>query len=122
MFSTVSGGGKAVLRRLCRVQPKIFAAHCRLPGAFMSQAQPPVAKRVPHSHTHHGVVRDDPYAWLRADNWQEVMQKPETLDGQIRDYLVAENDFYEAEFGQPTAALQDNIYKEIRGRIKEDDS
>lgn len=88
----------------------------------MSQAQPPVAKRVPHSHTHHGVVRDDPYAWLRADNWQEVMQKPETLDGQIRDYLEAENDFYEAEFGQPTAALQDKIYKEIRGRIKEDDS
>ena len=88
----------------------------------MIQAQPPVAKRVAHSHTHHDIRRDDPYAWLRADNWQEVMQKPEALDPEIRAYLDAENTYYEAEFGQKTAALQDKIYREIRGRIKEDDS
>ncbi|MCW5720218.1 MAG: S9 family peptidase [Devosia sp.] len=88
----------------------------------MSQLTPPSAKRVPSSHSHHGVTREDPYAWLRAGNWQEVMQKPETLDGEIRAYLEAENDWYDAQFGQPTADLQDRIYKEIRGRIKEDDS
>lgn len=88
----------------------------------MTKAQPPVAKRVPHSHTHHAVEVNDPYAWLRADNWQEVMQKPETLSTEIRDYLEAENTFYEAEFGQPTAELQEKVYREIRGRIKEDDS
>ena len=88
----------------------------------MSKATPPVAKRVPHSHTHHNVTREDPYAWLRADNWQEVMQKPETLDNEIRAYLEAENSYYEAEFGKPTADLQETIYREIRGRIKEDDS
>ena len=85
-------------------------------------AKAPLAKRLAHSHSHHGVTRVDDYAWLRADNWQEVMQKPETLDAEIRAYLEAENNYYEAEFGQPTAALQDVIYKEIRGRIKEDDS
>ncbi len=88
----------------------------------MSQANPPVAKRVAHSHTHHNVTVEDPYAWLRADNWQEVMQKPEALDAEIRAYLEAENSFYEAQFGKPTAELQDRIYREIRGRIKEDDS
>ncbi|WEJ32396.1 S9 family peptidase [Devosia sp. SD17-2] len=88
----------------------------------MSQATPPRAKRVPHSHSHHGITREDHYAWLRADNWQEVMQKPETLDGEIRAYLEAENSYYEEQFGKPTAELQDKIYKEIRGRIKEDDS
>jgi oligopeptidase B len=88
----------------------------------MSQAKPPVAKRIPHDYTHHNERREDPYAWLRADNWQEVMQKPETLDAEIREYLEAENSFYDAEFGKPTAELQDKIYKEIRGRIKEDDS
>ncbi|ODT81643.1 MAG: peptidase S9 [Pelagibacterium sp. SCN 64-44] len=88
----------------------------------MSQAKPPVAKRVAHSHTHHNISRDDAYAWLRAENWQEVMQKPDVLDPEIRAYLEAENDYYEAEFGQKTAELQDRIYKEIRGRIKEDDS
>ena len=88
----------------------------------MTKANPPVAKRVEHSHTHHNIRRDDPYAWLRADNWQEVMQKPETLDAEIRAYLEAENAYYDAEFGKPTADLQDRIFKEIRGRIKEDDS
>jgi oligopeptidase B len=91
-------------------------------GDHMTQAKAPIAKRVPHSYTHHNITRQDDYAWLRADNWQEVMQKPETLDQEIRAYLEAENDYYEAEFGAPTHVLQDNIYKEIRGRIKEDDS
>jgi oligopeptidase B len=88
----------------------------------MLKVTPPVAARKPHAVTFHNVRRDDPYHWLRADNWQEVMQKPETLDAEIRAYLEAENAFYEAEFGEPTKALQDTIYKEIRGRIKEDDS
>jgi len=83
---------------------------------------PPIAARKPHSATHHNTRREDPYHWLRADNWQEVMHKPETLDAEIRAYLEAENDYYEAEFGKPTAALQEAIYKEIRGRMKEDDS
>jgi oligopeptidase B len=91
-------------------------------GDIMTKAQPPVAKRVDYAHTHHNVLRQDPYAWLRADNWQEVMQKPETLDPEIRAYLEAENAFYDAEFGEPTASLQEAIYREIRGRIKEDDS
>jgi oligopeptidase B len=88
----------------------------------MSLPVPPVALERPHSDTRHGIVRDDPYHWLRAENWREVMQDPSTLSPEIRDYLEAENAYYEAGFGQPTADLQDKIYKEIRGRIKEDDS
>ncbi|HEV7290913.1 MAG TPA: S9 family peptidase, partial [Devosia sp.] len=88
----------------------------------MTKTTPPIAARKPHEVTLHGIRREDPYHWLRAGNWQEVMQKPETLNPEIRAYLEAENDFYEAQFGEPTATLQDKIYKEIRGRIKEDDS
>lgn len=88
----------------------------------MIKTTPPVAARKSHIARFHGIERDDPYHWLRAPNWQEVMQQPETLDPEIRAYLDAENAFYEAEFGSKTAALQDTIYKEIRGRIKEDDS
>lgn len=88
----------------------------------MTQAQPPRAKRIDVTTEHHGIANTDPYAWLRADNWQEVMQKPETLDPEIRAYLEAENAWFEAEFGAPTADLQETIYREIRGRIKEDDS
>ncbi|GLQ55019.1 S9 family peptidase [Devosia nitrariae] len=88
----------------------------------MSKPTPPIAARKPHATTYHNVTRDDPYHWLRADNWQEVMQQPDTLAEDIRAYLEAENGYYEAEFGKPTAALQEAIYKEIRGRMKEDDS
>jgi len=88
----------------------------------MTKTTPPIAARKPHAVTVHDQRRDDPYHWLRAANWQEVMQKPETLDGEIRAYLDAENAWFESRFGQPTALLQEAIYKEIRGRMKEDDS
>ncbi len=87
----------------------------------MTEAAPPVAARKPHTDTHHGRTRTDDYAWLRADNWQQVMREPETLDADIRSYLEAENAYTQAQLG-PTKALQDTLFGEIKGRIKEDDS
>jgi oligopeptidase B len=88
----------------------------------MTKPVPPVAATRPHTVTFHNIRRDDPYNWLRADNWQEVMQKPEALAADIRAYLDAENAFYDADFGTRTEALRETIYREIRGRMKEDDS
>ena len=88
----------------------------------MSKAAPPIAVQKPYQTTYHGITRQDPYHWLRADNWQEVMQAPETLDGEIRAYLEAENAYFEDQFGKPMAELKETIFKEIRGRIKEDES
>ena len=82
----------------------------------------PIAERRQHAVTQHGVTREDPYAWLRADNWQEVMQAPETLPADIRAYLEAENAYFAEAFETPQAGLIETIYREIRGRIKEDDS
>ncbi len=83
---------------------------------------PPLAERRQHAITQHGVTRQDPYAWLRADNWQEVMQAPETLPQDIRAYIEAENAYFSQDFDTPHAELIEQIYREIRGRIKEDDS
>ena len=69
----------------------------------------------------HGVELNDPYAWLRADNWQEVMQAPETLPQDIRDYLETENDYTKALLAE-TEGLQDTLFDEMKGRIKEDES
>lgn len=87
----------------------------------MTDAAPPASARKPFSETHHGRVRRDEYAWLRADNWQQVMREPETLAPDIRAYLEAEN-AYTAEILDPTRALQGTLFSEIKGRIKEDDS
>ncbi|GLK79682.1 S9 family peptidase [Methylopila turkensis] len=82
---------------------------------------PPVAERRPHVTAAHGVRLEDPYAWLRADNWQEVMRRPETLPADVRAYLEAENAYAKALL-EPLDPLKAALVAEMRGRIKEDDS
>ncbi len=82
---------------------------------------PPRAEKRAHSSTVHGFARSDDYHWLKADNWQEVMQDPSLLPQDIRDYLEAENKYHEVQMAD-TANLQENLFAELKGRIKEDDS
>lgn len=81
----------------------------------------PRAERKPLSTAHHGTTLVDDYAWLRADNWQDVMRDPAVLDPAIRTHLEAENAYTEAALSD-TKALQDKLFLEMKGRIKEDDS
>ena len=71
--------------------------------------------------TVHGIERSDPYAWLRAVNWQQVMREPTVLDAEIRAHLEAENAYTEAVL-KPTEGLRQRLFGEMKGRIKEDDS
>ena len=57
---------------------------------------PPQAPRKPVYSTIHGYTREDPYAWLRAANWQEVMRDPARLAPDIRAHLEAENAYSRA--------------------------
>jgi len=82
---------------------------------------PPRANRRPLASTHHGITRVDDYAWLRASNWQTVMRDPSVLDPEIRAYLDAENTYTAAVMGD-TEALQQRLFAEMKGRIKEDDA
>ena len=84
-------------------------------------ARGPIAPRRPSQSHHHGIDRDDDYAWLRADNWQVVMRDPAVLPQDIRAHLEAENAFTKAAMGD-TEALQETLFAEMKGRIKEDDS
>jgi len=61
-----------------------------------TKSLPPVAPRRPHSFTTHGITVSDDYAWLKDDNWQEVLRDPAILDKDIRGYLEAENDYTKA--------------------------
>ena len=90
--------------------------------AFQSlEAEAPVADIRPVEIEQHGDVRVDNYAWLRDEEWQEVLRDPEELDADIRAHLDAENAFYEAAAGD-LAELRDALFSEMRGRVKEDDS
>ncbi len=88
---------------------------------FKDLPSAPLAPKRPVTDTRHGIVRTDDYAWLRADNWQEVFQDPSVLDADIRAYLEAENS-YQKEAMADTEELQKVLFAEMKGRIKEDDS
>jgi oligopeptidase B len=70
----------------------------------------PAAKKVPKADTLHGDVRVDPYAWLRQKEDPEVIA-----------YLESENAYADSVM-KPTEELQEVLYKEMVGRIKETDS
>jgi len=99
--------------------PFLSADHA--PAPPRAAAAPPRAARKPKEITLHGITRRDDYAWLRADNWREVMRDPAVLDPEIRAYLEAENAYLKAAMA-PTEALQAELFEEMKARIKEDDS
>ena len=91
----------------------------------MNQAtkpKPPIAERRPLEITQVGRTRTDAYSWIKDDNWQAVMKDPSVLRKDIRDYLEAENAYTKAVLEDPTKALRDTLFEEMRARIKEDDS
>ena len=83
-------------------------------------AAPKPARR-PVTTRHHGTVLTDDYGWLRAVNWQDVMREPSVLDPEIRAHLDAENAYMETQLAS-TRGLQEALFVEMKGRIKEDDS
>ena len=82
---------------------------------------PPIAEARPKTSVHHGIELTDHYAWLRDDNWQQVMRDPSLLQQDIRSYLEAENAYTKSQLSD-TEALQDILFAEMKARIKEDDS
>ena len=84
----------------------------------------PEAPTVParhHSFVVHGTRIADDFAWLKAENWREVLKDPSALDPAIRAVLERENAYTSAVFAG-TEGFQKGLVAEMRGRIKEDDS
>ena len=80
------------------------------PQAQQSAApQPPVARKVPHDTKIHGTTLKDDYFWMR-----------EKANPDVISHLEAENAYTESVMA-PTKALQETVYKEMLGRIKQTD-
>ena len=75
-----------------------------------SQVTPPMAKKIPHEMSIHGDTRQDPWYWLRE------RENPEVID-----YLNAENDYTAAMLKNEEGLIED-LYQELIGRLKQDDS
>ncbi|HKF67309.1 MAG TPA: hypothetical protein VKB36_12280, partial [Vicinamibacterales bacterium] len=74
-----------------------------------SPADPPVAPQKPHETTVHGRTLTDNYFWLR-----------DRADPSVTAYLKAEDAYADAVM-KPTAALQETLFQEMLGHIKQTD-
>jgi len=81
----------------------------------------PVAEKRPQTITQLGRTRHDNYGWLKDENWRKVMDDPGLLEVEIRAYLEAENAYTKA-LTANTKDMQAQIFAEMKGRIKDDDS
>ncbi|WP_282042503.1 S9 family peptidase [Winogradskyella flava] len=72
--------------------------------------KPPIAKKIPHELEMHGDVRIDNYFWMKDREHPEV-----------KDYLNAENAYCDSQMAH-TKSFQDNLFEEMKARIKEDDT
>ncbi len=91
-----------------------------LKESLPAEAAPQAIKK-PERRAAHGVEWIDDYAWLKAENWREVLRDPKRLPAPIRRHLEAEN-AYSARILAPFKGLRRELVREMRARLKEDDS
>lgn len=89
--------------------PPLDHADIVSPFRELSEPTPPIARIEPRVQTAHGEIRVDNYFWLR-----------DRTDPEVTAYLEAENHYTRAVM-RHTEALQERLYQEMRGRIKETD-
>jgi len=106
-----SAGSSPGTRMTVTMRPQFSSAVATSPPAE------PKAEQRPLERVLHGVRLIDEYAWLKAENWREVMRDPSQLDPAIRAYLQAENDYCERALAA-SKSLQETLFAEMKGRGK----
>ena len=82
--------------------------------------QPPVAEKIPFVVESNGNERTDNYFWMRLSDDQKNAETPDSQTVKVLAYLNAENDYADAVM-KHTDPLQQKLFEEMKGRIKEDD-
>lgn len=98
-------------RRIAAAVLSVVLAALTVPACRKAEVgpKPPTAEVVPQTLTTHGHARVDNYYWLRERENPKVIA-----------YLTAENDYLKASLKR-TEPLQEKLYNEIVGRIKQTD-
>lgn len=86
----------------------------------VNEIKPPVAAKIPYTHSEHGIDRVDNYFWMRLSEEQKLAEKKDEQTQRVIDYLEAEN-AYLKEIMEPTEPFQKVLYNEMIGRIKQKD-
>ncbi len=81
---------------------------------------PPTAEKVAKELTANGNTRIDNYYWMKLTEEQKNAEIKDEQTQKVLSYLTEENDYLTAKM-KHTEALQEKIYNEIIGRIKQTD-
>ena len=99
------------MKTSCLIVPLLCMVVLPAPAQLaLDSAKPPVTAKQPKDVSVHGDTRIDDYFWLREKD-----------NPAVRAHLVAENAYTDAVMA-PTKPLQEKLYAEMLGRIKETDS
>lgn len=80
----------------------------------------PIAEKNDSALIEHGNTRIDPYFWMRLTDEQKVADTPDEQTKKVLQYLEDENTYTKAVL-KDTEPLQEKLYNEIVGRIKQTD-
>ncbi|HHH53027.1 MAG TPA: S9 family peptidase [Bacteroidetes bacterium] len=81
----------------------------------------PIAKKIPVKLQKHGDIRIDNYYWMRLTDEQKKAEHPDEQTTDVLNYLNAENE-YLGSVMKDNNELRDNLFEEMKSRIKKDDS
>ena len=87
----------------------------------MSNPSPPRARKIAKRIVQLGRERTDDYAWMKDENWQQVLRDPGAVRADVKAHLNAENAYTKAMLAS-TEPLQAVLFEEMKGRIKQDDA
>lgn len=85
-----------------------------------SNIKQPVAEKIAKELIAHGDTRIDNYFWMRLTDEQKKAAKPDEQTQKVLNYLNAENEYMTQEM-KHTEDFQDQLFQEIKGRIKQND-
>ncbi|MDD7915985.1 S9 family peptidase [Polaribacter ponticola] len=86
-----------------------------------TDAKYPVAEIQPTKLEKHGDIRIDNYFWMRLSDAQKNAETKDEQTKKVVNYLEAENEYYD-KVTDYTKKFQEDLFEEMKGRIKEDDS
>jgi len=96
------------------ITTSLLTITCMMNAQIWPDAKPPIAEKQNHIREIHGEKVNDPYYWM-IDYFKKGKDSTKVVN-----YLTAENAYLETMMAD-TKQLRDNLYKEMKARIKEKD-
>ena len=99
----------------------IFASGCKSDKHMNTDLKAPSAEKQAKSLTIHNSTRIDNYFWMRLTDEQKTAKNKDVQTQKVEAYLNSENEYFD-KVTASTNNFQKELFEEMKGRIKEDDT